>query len=221
MEQIREDNKTRLRRAGAWIKKANLAEKDPASKFIFYWIAFNAQYSSSKYPNSSNKEAGERDRFLDQILKRDQGKGKLEVIFNSNKPAIKKIFELPHTHRDFWKEPKGQQIKNIKQWLQYFKDEGSLPEDKEQKLKDFFSRLSVVRNQIFHGSHSGNERSFGITQVRTGAILLSKFIPCFYDIIQSSVKENPDTKSWGEVSYHRQGNPDEVDCPPSWLANKK
>ncbi len=216
MEQIREDNATRLRRSDAWIKKAKSVE-DAASKFIFYWIAFNAQYSSL----INAKEQKERNDFLDKIYKDEKGKRELEIIFNKNESAIKRIFKLPQTHRDFWKKPKGQQIENIEQWQQYFKKNGSLPEDKEKKLKDLFSRLSVVRNQIFHGSHSGNEHSYGYTQVEEGVEMLSELIPCFFDIIQSSVKENSCTDSWGKVIYRREGSPDDVNCPPPWLLEGK
>ncbi len=218
MEQIREDNATRLRRSDAWIKKAKSVE-DAASKFIFYWIAFNAQYSKP-----DTVDVKERNKFLHKIYKDEKGRRKLEFIFNENKSAIERIFELPQTYRDFWDNTKKsgeQQIENMEQWLEHFKNEGSLPEDNEEKLKKLFPRLSVVRNQIFHGSHSGNERSHGYTQVEEGAELLSKFIPCFLDIIQSSVNENSCTDLWGAVRYRRQGNPNDVNCPPPWLEDKK
>ncbi len=216
IEQIKEDNATRLRRSEAWIEKANLA-KDATSKFIFYWIAFNAQYSKSIKPKK-----GERNKFLDEIYKDEKGKRELEFIFNKNKVAIERIIELPQTHRDFWKKPKGQQIENMEQWQLHFEKNGSLPEDNEKKLKKLFLRLSVVRNQIFHGSHSGNKDGYDSSiQVEKGTEVLSSFIPCFLDIIQSSVKDNSCTGLWGELSHRSQSKPGNVNCPPPWLLEGK
>ena len=217
MEQIRKDNETRLRRSKVWIEKAKSAE-DAASKFIFYWIAFNAQYSSL----INAKEQKERNDFLDKIYKDEKGKRELEIIFNKNESAIKRIFKLPQTHRDFWKKPKGQQIENIEQWQLHFEKNGSLPEDNKEKLKKLFSRLSVVRNQIFHGSHSGNKDGYDSSiQVEKGTEVLSSFIPCFLDIIQSSIKDNSCTGLWGELSHRGQSKPGNVNCPPPWLLEGK
>ncbi len=219
IEQIKEDNVTRLRRSEAWIEKANLA-KDATSKFIFYWIAFNAQYSKSNAP-----EEEKRNKFLDEICKDKNGKRELEFIFNKNKVAIERIFELPQTHLDFWKNPKKlgeQQIENMEQWQLHFEKNGSLPEDNKEKLEKLFSRLSVVRNQIFHGSHSGNKDGYDSSiQVEKGTEVLSSFIPCFLDIIQSSIKDNSCTGLWGELSHRGQSKPGNVNCPPPWLLEGK
>ncbi len=214
IEQIKEDNATRLRRAGAWIKKAEFTTDD-TSRFIFYWIAFNAQY----YDDDDKVSEWEmRDKFLETIFSKDKDFSLVDII-NDSQDAIKRIFELPQTYWCFWNKPK-EKIENMEQWLEHFKNEGSLPEDNKEKLKMTFRRLSVVRNQIFHGSHSGDERSHGYTQVEKGAELLSVFVPCFFHIMDISIGKNPD-ENWGAVRYRRQGNPDDVDCPPPWLADKE
>ncbi len=221
IEQIKEDNVTRLRRSEAWIKNAEKTEfaKDDTSRFIFYWIAFNAQYSNS----IQKAEKVERKEFFDKIFDEDKN-GKLEVIFKNKSAiaAIEKIFELPQTYFGFWRKP-WKKIENMKQWENYFNKKRYPPENKKQELEDLFSRLSIVRNQIFHGGHSGNKDDYydSSIQVEKGAEVLSNFIPCFFDIIQSSVKENPCTNLWGEIIYRKQSKPGEVDCPPPWLLESK
>ncbi len=230
MEQIRKDNETRLRRAGAWIEKAEKAEfaTDDTSRFIFYWIAFNAQYSRD---DNEVSEWCMRNKFLETIFSKDKDFSLVDII-NDNQDALKRIFELPQTYWYFWKEPEPEEkIENIEQWKKHFEKPSTLPfiypskkgfnlSQIEFTLRLIFERLSVVRNQIFHGSHSGNEHSHGYTQVEKGAELLSKFVPCFFHIMDISIGKNPD-ENWGAVRYRPQGTPDDVDCPPPWLVDKK
>ena len=208
---IEKDNETRLRRSEAWIKRAQAAE-DATNQFIFYWIAFNALYSRRETGvEDDNPEKEMMKAFLKDVCEtREQ---EINAILNKNGTVIRTLLGLPQIYEGFWKKdfPQNKGICTLQEWQEEF-DKQRLPEKGAQlRLKQIFLRLYVVRNQIFHGSHSGDSDSRGITQVKRGAEVLSSFIPVFCEIMQKVIKD------WGPVCFRRQGEADASNCPPPWL----
>ena len=211
------DNDTRLRRARAWIKRAKVAT-DHTSRFISYWIAFNALYSQREA--SERKGMSEKDmmkNFLEKIY--IQKKHDFNAIFDKNGGLINELLALRQIFEGFWEKDClwNKDICDEHEWQNKFaKLTKQLTQGagEKRKLTEIFLRLYVVRNQIFHGSHSGGYRSRGYTQVRKGAKLLGLFVPRFCEIMEGRTKEN-----WGPVCFRRQGErADDPKCPPPWFA---
>ena len=229
------DNSTRFRRAGAWISEANKPLEPPA-RFVFSWIAFNAQYQDSRvrdHMQEDKKDSAEKvaiNGFIDRI---SRSNGKLLVrAISKVELSMRKIFELQHVHPAFWKKPDG--ISTEQGWRDYFQAEKEKcriqlnnalavrPTEPAVNvapaLKSAFRRLRVVRNQVFHGGHSGaKNKSRGYTQIRHGAEVLFEMTKCFQLIMRERMKESPH-EDWGKVDFPRQGKkPDDPNCLPHWL----
>ena len=253
-EQINDDNNIRLRRAEAWIERAQAAQDD-AGQFIFYWIAFNAlyawdesspdfwqpplsavvsQFSSDEDDENARHNEGDRDRdynkiksFIKKVADEDNDRRLADIVVD-NLTAMRAIVQLPYTYKPFWK-PVIKDIETMSQWSKHFEEVKDLAEISFQKaaergkvghaLRVIFSRLYVVRNQIFHGSHSGGLESRGYTQVEKGAELLGLFVPCFCHVISISIAKADDNhpEDWGDVHFRPQSHPDDLECPPPWL----
>ena len=242
IEQIRDDNNIRLRRAEAWIERAQNAADD-TDRFIFYWIAFSALFSweevspvfwrppSAASSGFSSGEGGVKASelhkikpFIRAICSEDE-KGILADAVADKLDAIRTLAQLPYVYKSFW-TPLEKEIETMSDWLQHFAEKkenlawrlnGVVEKRKPTAALLFiFDNLYVIRNQVFHGSHSGGSESHGYTQVEIGAELLDEFIPCFRRVMNNSVAKNPD-KNWGGVFFRPQGDPDDPNCPPPWL----
>ena len=211
------DNKRRLDRMKRWLDRAKLADKDPylkkrdkgAMRFVFYWIAFEAAFGTQE------KKSGERksdkqlmERFIKKAFGKDKPKfnqlldRKEEVYRNSVK-----LLKLRVTHEGFWKKPSSMTTHG--EWKNLFdKEIKEFPDQNSfDQLCVIFSRLRVVRNQIFHGA-SSVENSKGISQVETGLKILSAVIPAFKEVMEGN-KKNTD---WKPVPYPRVDKHDH----PTW-----
>ena len=230
--QRKKDNETRFRRAGAWLHEAN-KPLDPSAKFVFSWIAFNAQFTDKsmrkQWENKERKYPLDLmmiNEFVNRITHRDSG-GMLIDAVSGVKVSLREIFKLPHTFFQFWEKPPTLDITSKSQWHAHFHNEWAdrlrdLGDDIKHRnvkrtLNSAFSRLYVVRNQVFHGGHSSSKRtSFGYTQIQHGAEVLVKMTQCFQLIMAERMDKFPE-EEWGEVEFRRQGVPDDPDCPPPWL----
>ena len=229
-----DDNNTRFRRAGAWIKEAN-KPLDPPARFVFSWIAFNAQYQDLNMREEWEKEKkGSLEinmicAFIDKIS-RSNGKLLARAIAKVESD-LREIFQLQQIHHGFWKKPDDPNISTAADWHAYFRaeEENCLKElnaalavrpDMPARaaapmLKLAFGRLYVVRNQVFHGGHSrSKDESHGYTQIQHGAEVLFEMVKCFQGIMEERLDED-----WGKVDFPRQGKKaDDPNCPPAWIA---
>ena len=239
IEQIKEDNDTRFRRAGAWLKEAN-GQSEPPAKFVFSWIAFNAQFADKSAREKWEKEGRKRPldlimicSFVDRIVACGNGEILVAAI-DAVKPSMREIFHLPQTYHGFWDKPSSLRIPETEcteaQWKSHFHREVSkcykqLSEalagrEAGPVLKHIFDRLYVVRNQVFHGGHSRSKgQSLGYTQIRHGAEVLVKMTQCFQEVMAERMDKFP-KEDWGVVDFRRQGKQDDPDCPPRWLSRK-
>ena len=210
-EQIQDDNDTRLHRAEAWIERAKAAG-DATSRFIFYWIAFNALYSRRE----TGVEEGESEKemmetFLEDVC--EKRKREINVILDKNGKVISELLGVPQIYEGFWRKdfPQNRGIRTLQEWLNAFAKHRLPEKGAKNRLRQIFLRLYVARNQVFHGSHSGTPRSRGSTQVKKGAEVLSVFIPAFCGIMKNV------SRDWGPVCFRKQGKADDPKCPPPWL----
>ena len=169
-EHIKDDNDTRLHRAEAWIARAKAAADD-TSRFIFYWIAFNALYSRRE----TGVEEGESEKemmetFLEDVC--ENRKQEINAILNDNKKGkvIGKLLGVPQIYEGFWKKdiPQNKGICTLQDWHREFAKQRLPEKGAKLRLRQIFLRLYVARNQVFHGSHSGTPCSRGSTQVKKG-----------------------------------------------------
>ena len=211
-EQIKDDNDTRLRRAEAWIARAKAVEDD-TSQFIFYWVAFNALYSRRETGFEEDKPEKEMMKaFLRDVCEKREPK--INTILDKNGAVIRTLLGVPQSYEGFWRKDFSHQNKNIRtlqDWLEEFAYQRLPAKGAKCRLEQIFLRLYVARNQVFHGSHSGDTDSQGRTQVEKGAEILSFFIPAFCGIMKNV------SKDWGPVCFRRQGEADDPKCPPPWL----
>ena len=218
-QQIEKNNETRLRRARLWMLRAQAAIKYPAAKslddsaarFIFWWIAFEAAYSTKS--NSGNDRMK---NFIRKIISINEKKtNRMTKVWKS---TIRKLVILPPTHNEFWEQGKN---RTYNEWERKFKNENEKCETgtADEVLPIVFERLRVVRHQIFHGANS-RHRSYGGVQVKYGAKLLGAFVPHFIETIQESIDKNPE-KNWGKVPFPRQGIRNQKDLKPVWVKQEK
>ena len=217
------DDKTRQRRMGVWIKHAeDLPEDAFHLQFICYWIAFDAAFA--QFAKGGGSGIGRMLGFLKDVVRTDKNQ-RIYTILRDRMQNIERISVLRQTSPSFWDRKKSE-VQDPSKWAEHFvdirvkeKDRFSLMLSIQSDdhvfnvLEDLFRRLYVVRNQIFHGGSSG-AGSHGKTQVKEGALLLSQLIPCFREIMRKSA-------DWGPVPFPRLGNPDQQsDMPPPWPKGK-
>lgn len=232
LNDIKENNKTRLARAEAWMQCARaLCETLPAAKprqrspqnaafvelddyavrFVFWWIALEAMLIQRE----EKKDAP--DKFIDNIVNCNEEM--LAKILVRNSKAAMLIIELRQTHEGFWinkpYKKHGEEkstYANADEWESTFNKEVKRYKNSNtrNKMKILFRRFSVIRNQIFHGANS-RAGSRGTTQVKNGEKLLSAFVPFFME----EMKKHPEI-DWGLVPFPRYGGRDH-NLPPVWI----
>jgi len=196
----------RSRRALSWLKKSENEDSEDA-KFIFLWISLNCTYSQHALKEDDRDL---RNKFFDLLLSSDNESKTIFTLLNKYPADITLILNNEFIHPDYWNEEKwdfNQQNKLL--WaasMQYENNRVSnkLSNDKDNKgnkkdvnyiLNILFTRLYVLRNQIFHGG-STFEGSSNRTQVADGCRLMQNMVPLFIKIML----ENP-LNSYSEVIY--------------------
>ena len=215
-QQIKENNETRLRRAKLWMWRAEASSKleftvqrlldDNSVRFIFWWIAFEALYSTKL--NSSNDRIK---KFIKEVVKIDEEH--FSKITRMHKRKIRALVSIAATHEEFWQ--KGDN-RTYEEWRIKFNqdkitcEKGALSEE----LGIVFVRLHTVRNQIFHGANS-RHRSYGRRQVEHGVKLLEVFIPRFIKIVEESADKMP-PKDWKSIPFPRKSRDNIEKLIPAW-----
>ena len=224
-------NTRRIDRMRVWIShaKAISGEEEAHIRFLFYWIAYEAAYHMNETGESEGRHWKERRKFHQRLASHDRG-GKLQSILHAQKDDVVGILELRQAHPSFWRRlPVDKEVRRDKEWESVFqKRVQKMVEDLndavrsgiKRKIKgilnDLFENLSIVRHQIVHGGSAGS-KSQGRTQVILGARLLSEFVPCFHEVIEKSIKHNPN-EDWGEPPFPHVGLGPDDKCSPPWLS---
>ena len=210
-------NMVRLQRALSWLLRADeLEHRDPDVVFIMHWIAFESLYGSDEeiYPQAKS-ETSSLQRIMDFIHSLDI----VEELRMRMVDAVSKVW--PNVTSLF-----QNQFVNPECWHSYYKGSTragrkhdpfsieapllrqSVLQDHNQfdkLLKEMFSRLYLLRNQLFHGnaSYKGNVESSRSAQINHGSAVMYELIPVLIWIMLDMLEHNPDKESWGKVPYPR------------------
>lgn len=184
----------RIHRSLSWLEKSEL-EKDADANFIFLWISFNGTYS-----NQTNKyDIVIRSEFFNLIYK--YGKDEIDKIIDEKfKDEIYDILDNEHLMTSYWDGP-GYEFESTKE-IEKEKAQNALSRSEKNSkitLEILFRRMSVLRNQIFHGYTTYNSK-INKDSVKNASELMKKFIPLFIEIMMNNPSE-----AWGEIDFHPNG----------------
>ena len=221
-----ENNRRRIERMDTWISHAK--EVSDAGKahvrFLFYWIAYEAAHQTRETGEVEGHKEDRRE--LHRKLARHD-RGKLQSILHAQSDDIVRILELRQADPSFWREGAraNRGVTTPEEWESAFRKRVRSARDRlvtavrsgvkkeiSATLDDLFRNLNLVRNQIVHGASAG-PASRGRTQVIVGARLLTAFIPCFRDGIESNLDVD-----WGEPPFPRVGSGPDDEVAPPWLS---
>ena len=203
----------RLRRAISWLGRAQQMErdvkgtnKDLDTQFVFLWISFNALYARDphKYPS---KPPSQQDQIEEYFLNLSKcGKQVTDSIYkvidsNISREKIRSFSNNKFVSMDFWDKKIGIFKKGNE------KDQ-PLPEplSREKTLNILFcifQRLSVLRNQLMHGSATWNGH-LNKEQLREGIKIMHWLLPVFIEVMLENSEDK--WEQWGEVYYPRVEN---------------
>ena len=216
-------NDDRIRRAESWLERSEKAAFDLRSaksehekaglyceQFIFLWIAFNSAYGyeligEDADDDDSLKEWEKFDEFLAKILNLDKERTIEDIIRRQYAGPIRILLENRYVYGKFWKRVRG--VPAGANWSKCFKNsrDHSLRALQDGHihgvLKVVFSRLYVLRNQIFHGGAS-YAKGWGTAQVRDGSRIMAALVPKILEIMRSDIEKDSQS-DWGKVAYPR------------------
>lgn len=197
---LKDEDRSRLRRALSWLERA---ESAPASetdeRFLFFWIAFAAAYVVGRSQRrESDTEFSLSAGFLKRIANADRV-GLLEQQLDYMSDSVKLLVDNPYVYGPFWSDWEG--------WERSFaKDNKQLQDalrsrNAERCIDLVLRRLHVLRNQIVHGG-STLRSSHSRKQVKDGAKIMSHLVPAILEIMLDQLSVYPDA-GWGAIPYPR------------------
>jgi len=189
----------RIHRSLSWINRAEKQNEDLDSRFIFYWIAFNAAYTGSQLNSFSNSEKHTYKEFLEKILKHDQKEYVYNAIWNEFSGSVRNLLDNKFIFSSFWNYENGHE--GFDDWEEKFIQSKSIVFKALQNkntlliLEILFDRLYTLRNQIMHGGSTWNGQ-VNRSQVTDGQSIISFLIPNFLEIMMNNQNED-----WGRISF--------------------
>lgn len=193
-----EELSVRVHRSLSWLKKAETFTDDVDSSFIFYWISFNAAYSGVQTRTEFHTEATLFGVFFEKLIAADNNGQIYNLIWRRFSQEVKGILTNKYIYNGFWNEflstdgndwevsfEKSKRLVNI----------ALAKEDCHKILSILFSRIYVLRNQIFHGNASWNS-ALNRQQIKDCTTLLAHLVPLFLMIMMSFPDEQ-----WGQINY--------------------
>ena len=230
-EQIPQEqhDKDRIQRAYSWLKRSDQAgaklkeaeanlkhaefNEDVAAlyyeQFIFLWIAFNAAYGREllddrrgDYPTESQKF----NEFLAKILERDTDQVIKNTLLETYGDTVHFLLKNFYVFGPFWRYVRSPD--KAPNWENKLKEQNRSAlsalngDDIHTVLREVFSRLHVLRNQLFHGGATF-ATGWGRPQVRDGSRIMASLVPAILGIMKTDIEENPASDIWGAVAYPR------------------
>ena len=189
----------RMRRALSWLERAQQETEDDDAAFIFYWIAFNALYSTRSPEHREMSERRHFDAYFRRIVPLDDAGAVYNAIWERFTNSVRVLLENKYVFAPFWDYHNG--LSQGRNWERTFDRDrreaqralGS--QDTATVLSVLFSRLYVLRNQLLHGGATWR----GIVnrdQVRDGARIMAFLTPRFIGLMI----DNPQV-DWGDPAY--------------------
>ena len=193
------DASGRLVRTDSWLDRATEARNstDLDGRFIFYWIAFN-----SLYWQRDGRDIEDWKTFLTRIaqLAEDQ----LTASLDDLKEQTGCLVESEFLYEEYWEVGFTDNLTD--QISRESKNNRRSP-SLSGYLHNLFSRLYLLRNQVFHGSSkdgSGANRG----TIEPAVAVLAALVPIFRDVVASHTDED-----WGLIPFPakgREGHPKDL-----------
>ena len=198
-EALPSDLNLRLRRALSWLDRAERERDYDDAMFIFYWIAFNALYSTRDPETRDMTERVRFDGYFGKIIQLDSGNTVYDAIWEQFSDSIRVLLDNRYVFGPFWDYYNG--LSDDRQWALSFERSkraarralGSL--DTQTVLSVLFDRLYVLRNQMLHGAATW-DGSVNRAQVRDGARIMEFLTPQFIRLMMDNPKID-----WGAPAY--------------------
>jgi hypothetical protein len=197
----------RIRRAISWFKRAQHYKSDLPPRYVDLWISLNALYGIAIYKLLEDKkkirtELTDFQQFLKRLIDTSEKGLKLENLMAD--PEVLKISkELvgnKYLRTKFWEGTSyGQSIKDDQNALK----NATIAKDPEKFFSLVFSRLLIIRNQVFHGS-SSSVTLRNADALEPGCKLLEIWLFTFLELMLNCdpAKEN----LWPPVPYPKRGS---------------
>lgn len=188
----------RVHRALSWLDAAERTD-DLDTRFILLWIAFNAAYALEFDADRPLHEQRMFRDYLRRVTELDDRQQLYGIIWSEFSSSIRLLLDNRYVFRPFWDHQTGKLTAS--QWETQFtaakaKAHRALGRGETRLvLKEVFSRLYTLRNQIVHGGatwKSGVNRE----QLRDGVRILERLVPAIIGIMMDHPQE-----SWGAPAY--------------------
>jgi len=189
----------RVHRALSWLDRAEKSDDDLDAQYIFLWIAFNAAYANEFVLDVQLSEQKVFSDFLKRLCELDKERLLDQLVWSEFTGSIRMLLDNKYIFKPFWDYQAGRITREA--WEEDFRKAKTQTNQALGKrntasvLKNIFSRLYTLRNQILHGGSTWNS-SVNTDQKRDGARLLGKIVPAVICIMM----DNPDTL-WGDACY--------------------
>lgn len=208
----------RLGRAKSWMVLASKEGASEHARFVFSWITFNCMYGLPPIdPDNLDKEPESQMKEIRQFLARAKETFRVdrekrtnildEAIRNCVSEA-KALIENPFLSYEYWEGDTSPV--NIKEacendW-QHAKEEMDKKRGYNSLLNLTFYRLTVLRNQIIHGSATASPQSKGYEEsLKPGVRFLQVMVPALLLLIETYGDRVTD---WPKAPYPRRGHRD-------------
>jgi hypothetical protein len=216
---LTEDNQgywDRIKRARSWVSRAQAAESaaidsddatDAQELFIMYWIGFNALYGRvNESGHGRYVRPGDDDArwFLRRICDLDAGTGRIAAMTSALRKDGHSLLKSRYLSDAYWREGYTSAVQRQVEEETVAAEEALDSGDVHNNLATLlWSRVRVLRNQIFHGC-STNRGSLNKDTLVPALRVLSGLLPVFVDVMEARVdKEN----EWPHIPFPRRGSP--------------
>ena len=217
-------NEDRMRRAQSWFERSKTSEGNrkkagndrekaaafDCEQFIFLWISFNAAYGRELLDDRNEDPPKEFERFNDflaKILERDSHRVIKTILLEKYSDPVRALLNNQYVFGPFWDWVRGSG--NDLNWRDSFDKRKNKAfsalvdkDDIHTVLREVFSRLYVLRNQLFHGGATF-ATGWGRSQVRDGRRIMASLVPEILKIMHTDIEKNPDSDTWGAVAFPR------------------
>ena len=215
---INENLSVRMGRARSWTALAERERVSEHAKFVFYWVTFNCLYgwppidpeNLDKEPESQMVEIREFLARLKELARidRENGTNILHKAIARSAPSAKSLIENPFLSYEYWEgDVSPERIRNFceQDWT-HAKEALDKGNDFTSILHLSFYRLTVLRNQVIHGSATASPASMGYKDsLQPGLRFLQVIIPALLELME---KYGDSIQGWRKAPYPRRGHRD-------------
>ncbi len=187
----------RVRRSLSWMRRAvQVSSADAPPRYVDLWIALNALYGVPPYvPNFQPDEKRDFKHFMRLLRALPNSSDPLRRTMKSIERRTYNLIGNEYLWKEFWREDFQAQKKKARKSKN--ECEAALrDEDFVTFFACLFERLSVLRNQIFHGSSSENTTKSEDALIPS-LLVLEEILPVFLTLMLRYAKG----KDWPLVPY--------------------